>query len=311
MKREQIEPMLARSAEPFSNADWIFEVKWDGTRALCFVDEEVKFLNRRGADITYRYPELQTMKENIGASCILDGEIVVLREGIPSFSDLQKREHLDDPFKIRLLSEEIPAVYITFDVLALRGKDTTRIQLLNRKELLRETVLESPRIIVSPYISEKGKEYFEEAARVGFEGLMAKRKDSLYYPGKRSEAWLKIKKTKTVDCVIGGFTEGEGARRAYFGALLLGVGQPLTFIGKVGTGFSEETLKHVYGMLKDIEIDMNPFSEQILIQNIHFVRPVYVCEVKYQELTKDRRLRAPVFLRLKHDKGPEECTLKF
>jgi DNA ligase D-like protein (predicted ligase) len=311
MERETIQPMLARSAEPFSNADWIFEIKWDGTRALCFVDKEIKFLNRRGVDITYRYPELQTIKENIGASCILDGEIVVLKEGIPSFSDLQRREHLDDSFKIRLLSEEIPAVYIPFDILALRGKDTTEIQLLSRKELLKKTVSESPRIIVCPYIAEKGKQYFEEAVRAGFEGVMAKKRDSRYYPGKRSEVWLKIKKTKTVDCVIGGFTEGEGARKAYFGALLLGVGQPLTYVGKVGTGFSDEMLEHVYGILKTIETDMNPFSEQILIQPLHFVKPIHVCEVKYLELTKDRRLRAPVFLRLRHDKGPEECTLKF
>jgi len=303
--------MLAKSAEPFSGKDWIFEVKWDGTRALCFVDGKIQLVNRRKTDITYRYPELQDIRKGIKASsCILDGEIVVLQKGKPSFQNLQKREHTEDIFKIKLLSEEIPAVYIVFDVLALNGEGLQKKKLLQRKDILKEIISESSRMMLSPYIEGEGEKYFAAVSEAGFEGVMAKRKDSLYYPGRRSETWLKIKKTKTVDCVIGGFTEGEGARKAYFGALLLGVNQPLQFIGKVGTGFTDKDLKKICRMLEKTETDIIPFSNQVLVENAHFVKPLHVCEVKYLELTHDHKLRAPVFLRLRPDKEPEECTLE-
>jgi DNA ligase D-like protein (predicted ligase) len=306
---DNIKPMLARLAEPFSDKDWIFEVKWDGTRALCFINEHIKFLNRRGVDITYRYPELCN-RNDMKTPCVLDGEIVVLKKGKPSFSDLQKREHVDNPFKITLLSEQIPAVYIVFDILQRGTKDLTHTKLHERKILLERTVTESPRLMLCPFVEGKGEAYYEAVVKAGFEGIMAKRRDSLYYPGKRSDTWLKIKKIKTLDCVIGGFTEGEGIREGYFGALLLGVGQPLTYVGKVGTGFTRETVKDMYVLLKRIETDENPFSETIPHGKVHFVTPIYVCEVKYLEMTDDKKLRAPVFLRLRSDKIPEECTLE-
>ncbi len=310
MIMNEVKPMLAKIGEPFDDPDWIFEVKWDGTRALCRVNEKVQFFNRRNVDITYRYPELQSVRQRIKAfSCILDGEVVILKEGRPSFQDLQRREHVDNAFKIGLLSEEIPAVYIAFDILSKDDRDVTGEMLLKRKELLSETVSESTRIMVSPYVDGKGKDYLAAVTNAGFEGVIAKRKDSPYFCGVRSGAWLKIKKTKTLDCVIGGFTEGEGERKPYFGALLLGIGTPLTFIGKVGTGFSDEDLSSICEMLRRIENDINPFTGRIPEDNIHFVNPVFVCEVKYLELTSDRKLRAPVFLRLRFDKEPEECTL--
>ncbi|MBU7018387.1 MAG: DNA ligase [Theionarchaea archaeon] len=305
----QVTPMLARSHHPFSDADWIFEVKWDGTRAVCFINKKVKLINRRHTDITHRYPELQTIKDRITASsCILDGEIVVLKKGLPSFHDLQKRE-IDNPLKISILSKQIPAVYVVFDIMALNGKDITKEPLLERKTCLRRITTDSSYIMVSPYIKGKGKEYFEAATEKGFEGVMAKNIHSLYYPGQRSAFWLKIKKTNTQDCVVGGFTEGEGARKAYFGALLLGVNQPLEFIGKVGTGFSDEDLKAITVLLKKTETGENPFLQEIKRGNIHFVNPLHVCEVKYLELTRSRKLRAPVFVRWRHDKAPEECIL--
>lgn len=310
--KPRLNPMLARSAEAFSDAQWIFEVKWDGTRALCYVNEKMQFINRRGTDITYRYPELENMREDIHcSSCVLDGEIVVLKEGKPSFYDLQKREHIDSAFKIKLLSKQIPVVYIVFDILRLEGTDMVKKPLLERKQILQETISESSRIMLSPFVEEKGKQYYEAVIKEGFEGVMAKRKHSLYYPGKRSDVWLKIKKTKTIDCIIGGFTEGEGVRKDYFGALLLGVNQPLQFIGKVGTGFTEKDLHEIYGLLKEVETGVNPFTNEISMENVHFTNPVYVCEVKYLELTGDKKLRAPVFLRLRPDKEPEECTLQF
>lgn len=305
----QLKPMLARTAAPFSDADWIFEIKWDGTRALFFIDTAVQIVNRRNVDITSRYPEFQEVKENTKASsCVLDGEIVILKKGKPSFHDLQRREHIDNSFKIALLSREIPAVYIVFDILNLNGEDTTTMPLMERKSLLKEVISESPHVMISPHVEKKGEQYYKAATERGFEGIMAKRKDSLYFPGHRSEYWLKIKKVKTLDCVIGGFTEGEGDRNKYFGALLLGVNSPLEFVGKVGTGFAEEDLETILVMLKKIETGANPFTEPIT-DRPHFVAPVHVCEVKYLELTDDKKLRAPVFVRLRPDKSPEECTL--
>ncbi len=302
--------MLAHAGTPFSDPGWLFEVKWDGTRALCHINETVTFVNRRGVDMTYRYPELGAIPGNVTTPCVLDGEIVVLKEGIPSFQDLQKREHVNNLFKINVLSKQIPAVYIVFDVLSVDRKKVTKIPLIERKKMLDNIISESACIMVCPYIEGKGEKYFDAAVKAGFEGVMAKRKDSLYYPGKRSHAWLKIKKTKTADCVIGGYTEGKRARATSFGALLLGVNQPLTYVGKVGTGFTEEMLQNLCTLLTDKETGVNPFCEQIPVK-AHFVDPVYVCEVKYQEVTLDRKLRAPVFMRLRHDKAPEECTLTF
>jgi bifunctional non-homologous end joining protein LigD len=300
--------MLARSADPFTDKDWIFEVKWDGTRALCFINDGVTFINRRGVDITYRYPELQ-IADNAASSCVLDGEICVLVQGIPSFSYLQRREHIDDPFKIQVLSTQLPAVYIVFDIVKVDDKDLTRTPLLERKKILQDTVSESERLLICPYIEEKGEDYFKAVSRSGFEGIMAKKKDSLYYPGKRSGYWLKIKKTTTADCIIGGYTQGEGVRESTFGALLLGVGCPLEFVGKVGSGFTEDDLTHLFNVLTQIETDESPFSAPIPLDNIHFVKPLYVCEVKYQQITPDNKLRAPVFLRMRYDKNPSECSL--
>jgi bifunctional non-homologous end joining protein LigD len=308
---KKYEPMLAKPSTPFSGEDWIFEIKWDGTRALCYVNKTTTFINRRGIDITYRYPEL-TIAQNCIKSCILDGEIVVLKNGIPSFRDLQKREHVDNAFKIKLLSENIPAVYVVFDILAVDSQDITDTPLMERKSYITQIVSESPRLMICPFIEGKGDQYYNAVTEKGFEGVMAKRKDSLYFPGKRSEVWLKIKKTSTVDCVIGGFTEGEGNRKEYFGALLLGVNpSPLTYVGKVGTGFTDEQVKTMYSMLKSIETHTSPFSENIPIKKIHHVNPMTVCEVKYQEITDDNKLRAPVFLRLRTDKPPEDCVLNF
>lgn len=302
------QPMLARSADPFTDKDWIFEVKWDGTRALCSINDEATFINRRGVNITYRYPELQ-ITDSVASPCVLDGEIVVLVQGIPSFSDLQRREHIDDPFKIQVLSTQLPAVYIVFDMLKINDKDLTRTPLLERKRLLQKTVSESERLLICPYIQEKGEDYFKAVTESGFEGVMAKKKDSIYYPGKRSGYWLKIKKTTTADCIIGGYTQGEGARESTFAALLLGVGCPLEFVGKVGSGFTEDDLTHLFDLLTQIEIDETPFSAPVPLDNIHFVKPEYVCEVKYQQITSDNKLRAPVFLRMRYDKNPTECSL--
>lgn len=300
----KIPPMLAYSAaEPFDSRDHIFEVKWDGTRCILFLRQgEVRLQNRRLLDITHRYPELvRQLPEVIRAEeAILDGELVVLRGGRPHFPSLQQREHVSDPFKAELLAKELPATYIVFDLLLLNGQDCTCWSLLERKEALQRIVTDSEVVLQSRFVEERGKAFYEGAIKEGFEGVMAKRKDSPYLIGKRSRFWLKVKPRGVAICHIVGYTEGEGQRRSSFGALVLATreGGRWTFRGKVGTGFKGEELKRLKALLSPLRIESPPFEEIPHVKGVHWVEPLYRCEVLYHEETQEGRFRAPVFRRL-------------
>jgi bifunctional non-homologous end joining protein LigD len=307
----KIRPMLAYPAEPFDSDDFLFEWKFDGTRCICFVGEKLRLQNRRLMNITYRYPELQLQSYVNAKKAILDGEIVVLREGKPSFRDLQLREHVVDPLRIELLSRSLPATFIAFDILYLDGQPLVELPLIERKENLKRVVKESPRLILSRHVEGEGKRFFGEVVKLGLEGVMAKRKDSAYQIGRRSRDWLKIKSFKSIDCVIVGFTPGEGWREPYFGALLLGAyhGGRLRFLGKVGTGFDEALLRCLAPLLRKLLTEANPVGEEPPYP-ARWVKPELVCEVKFLELTDDMKLRAPAFRRLREDKAPDECKLE-
>ena len=311
----KIKPMLAFPSKPFSAKDWLFEIKWDGTRAIAFLSKEkVRLQNRRLLDITYRYPELKLNKNLKAREAILDGEIVVLEEGKPDFQKLQEREHIEDGFRIELLAKEIPATYICFDLLYLDGETMLEKPLLERKETLAKILDEDETLLISTHILERGKEFFEKAVRLGFEGIMAKKISSPYLIGKRSRLWLKIKKSKTLDCVILGFTKGEGERSELFGSLILGCYKygKLIHLGQVGTGFTLEEMKRLKALLDKIRTEKCPFEEKIDIEREAFwVKPKYVCEVEFLEFTKDLKLRAPRFKRLRLDKTPEDCKVNF
>jgi len=246
---------------------------------------------------------------------ILDGELVVLKQGKPDFYLLAEREHVEG-MRAEMLSQIHPATYIVFDVLHLDGKDLIDLPLLERKEILRDKVRESERMLLSVYVKERGKAFFQKVKKKGLEGIMAKKMDSVYEIGRRSRNWLKIKCLKTMDCVICGYTAGKGWREPYFGALLLGVYEngKLRYVGRVGTGWKEEDLKELKGMLERLKIRKNPFDifeeEPAILEKTVFVKPRIVCEVKFLELTEDKKLRAPSFLRLREDKLPEECELE-
>lgn len=307
---KKIRPMLAQSSEAFDSEDFLWEPKWDGTRTIAFVGEKLRLQNRRLQDFTHRYPELK-LKEDIDAKeAILDGEIVVLREGKPDFRRLQTREHIGDETRTELLSKTTPATLMAFDLLYLNGELLIDRQLIERKKKLEEIVRESPRILISRHVETFGKRYFEEVRRMGLEGAMAKRKSSTYQIGKRSRDWLKVKAIKTLDCVIVGYTPGEGWRSEYFGALALGVYHEgkLEFIGKVGTGFDEESLRSLSPMLKARELKTKPVEAEPPYE-VRWTKPELVCEVKYLELTPSLKLRAPSFRRLRFDKAPEECEV--
>jgi len=311
MDRE-IKPMLAHLApEPFDSEDFLFEPKWDGTRTFCFLKGgKVRFQNRRLLDTTLRYPELTLWEDIDAGEAILDGEVVVLREGKPDFRSLQTREHVGEELRIELLSKTLPVTFMAFDLLYLDGKPLVDLPLVERKAKLQTIVRESPRILLSRHVETHGKRYFEGAKELGLEGVMAKRKLSTYQIGKRSRDWLKLKAIKTLDCVIVGYTPGEGWRGEYFGALALAAYREgkLEFVGRVGTGFGEELLKSLTPLLKARATNLKPIEAEMPYE-VRWVRPELVCEVKYLELTPDLKMRAPSFRRLRPDKAPEECEL--
>lgn len=315
-----ITPMLASVAEkPFDDPNWLFEIKWDGYRAVAFInDGSVKLVSRNHNDLTPRYPELRVLAEHVKAKkAILDGEVVVLDEqGRPSFSLMQQRTGIHAHGRQAAQDRDLPILYYAFDLLYLDGYDLRRVTLEERKRLLQEVVKPNDLLRFSDHYPGQGVALFEVAKRKGLEGILAKKRDSCY-DERRSREWLKIKITQTVDCVIGGYTEPEGTRQ-YFGSLVLGLHnkkKQLIHVGHAGTGFDQAKLKEISGVLKEIETKTNPFTGPVDAKRIHWVKPERVAEVKFSEWTHETsegglKLRAPVFLALRDDKDPEECTFE-
>lgn len=305
-----IKPMLAMASSPFDSSKHLFELKWDGTRCIAFIDKKgVRLQNRRLLDITYRYPELQEIRAGLKArSAVLDGEIVVLEEGRPVFERLQQREHIEDRERIEILSGLLPATYVVFDLLYLDRKPLLKRPLIERRSLLEGLFPLSENSVISETYTE-GLRLFKEAIKAGFEGIMAKEKDSPYLPGVRSRHWLKIKKAFDLDAIVCGYIKGVKGRP--FSSLILGLyeGERLTHIGQVGTGFNEDTAEILLNRLNSLKSKKSPFDEPPHIKgDIVWCSPLMVIRVGYQEVTKDRKLRVPVFKNIRDDKDPEECV---
>jgi bifunctional non-homologous end joining protein LigD len=316
----EIHPMLATAADrPFDDPAWLFEIKWDGYRAVAFIkDGKLRLVSRTQNDLSRQFSELSDLPKFVRAkTAILDGEIVALDDqGRPSFSLMQQRTGFR-PGKHRLPAKEgVPVIYYAFDLLYLDRADLRRMPLEQRKQTLQSIVENSDLIHYSDHYPEKGLALFEAAKQKGLEGIVAKKRNSLYEE-KRSRDWLKIKITTTQDCVIGGYTDPEGSRE-YFGALVLGLYDKkdrLIHVGQVGTGFDQRTLKDIADQLRPLETKENPFHGEVAaLRQVHFVRPELVAEIKFTEWTHETeeggsKLRAPVFIGLRDDKSPEECRL--
>ena len=304
--------MLAVKGDPFSDKNFIYEIKWDGTRCLAYVDVDrgrIRMQNRRLVDIVYRYPELRSDLANaVKRNAILDGEIVVLKGGKPSFRLLQKREHVVSNIRINMLSRLYPAVFFVFDIL-YKDEWLLNLPLNERKKVLADVVEETDHILITDFIIGKGEAFYEKATKIGLEGVVAKRIDSKYEAGRRSKSWIKIKKRNTVDCIVVGWLEGEGKRRPYFGSLVLALKEKDRFVhvGQVGTGFDDEFIEHFYSELRRIEVSKPVIEVGDFKRKVHWVKPIYVCEVEFLEVTKDGKLRSPIFLRLRNDKSIDEC----
>jgi bifunctional non-homologous end joining protein LigD len=304
-------PMLASISErAFSDANWLFEIKWDGVRALAWIENgELTLRARAGSDITSQYPELARLKEACSVrQAIIDGEIAVLNErGHSDFEKLQERMHVRNPSPT--LISQYPVVYFAFDLLYCDGYDLRAAPLLERKQLLQRLLQSSERIRFSDHQLEKGKELFELAKQNDLEGIVAKRTDSRYV-SERSANWLKMKTSKNLDAVVGGWTAPRGAG-APLGSLLLGLydGKKLRFIGHAGSGFDAKTHQEVAAKLKELETNKCPFDEvPETNEKATWAKPGLVARVRFSGWTQESRLRHPVFQGLREDKKPEECA---
>ena len=235
--------------------------------------------------------------------------MAVFSKDIPSFSSLAVREQQIQRTRIDYLSENLPASYIISDILCLGKESLMDRPLLERKSILKKQLRESDVVTIIDYLPEDGEAYFKAALGKGLEGIMAKRLASPYQPGVRSKDWIKIKKQVTFDLVVGGYTPGQGQRQPYFGALLLGAydSDKLIYIVRVGSGFSTEELEKISGEF--VLSDESPFSSTPFIRDVRWLKPEIVVEVEALEISKRGHLRAPVFLRIRDDKLPEECTI--
>ena len=306
----RLEPMLSTIADrPFSDPNWLFEIKWDGVRALAWIDGGALTLRSRNAiDITQRYPELASLSDAFAArQVIVDGEIVALdAQGRSDFQRLQERMHVRAPGE--LLLSQMPVVYYIFDLLFCDGYDLRKSPLLERKQLLQRLLHASERFRYSDHQLEHGKELFELAKGSGLEGIVAKRVDSLYV-SERSSSWVKLKVTQTVDAVVGGWTAPRTAAIP-FGSLLLGLyeGKKLRFVGHVGSGFDAKKLQDLSSKLKELAASSCPFDAvPETNEKPSWVSPTLVARVKFSGWTQEHSLRHPVFIALREDARPTDC----
>jgi bifunctional non-homologous end joining protein LigD len=298
-----VKPMLAQIYEkPFDDLDWVFEVKWDGYRAIAEINkEEIKLYSRSGLSFLRLYPEVAEELKKIKEDVILDGEIIVLnKNNKPDFQKLQQYNR----------HSSLPILYYVFDCLSHNGKSIMELPLLERKKTAEKVLVKSNIIKYSDHVLQSGVEFFSKIIEMDLEGMIGKRASSLYYPGKRSRDWLKIKNHNTQEAVIAGYTAPRGSRE-YFGALILGIfmGGKLKYIGHTGTGFTATILKEVYEIIKPLKRDTSPFDKKIVVNSpVIWVEPVIVCAIKFTEITEEGILRHPVFLGLRIDKSAEETT---
>jgi bifunctional non-homologous end joining protein LigD len=316
-----IHPMLAASSETaFDDPDWLFEIKLDGYRAIAFVENgSVRLVSRNQNDLTAQFPELADLAKHIRAkTAVLDGEIVALdAQGRPSFSLMQQRTGLRSYGRRVAPKADIPILYYAFDVLYLDGKDLRKLPLDDRKARL-GALLKKPEgaMRLSDHFVEHGRALLDAARKAGLEGIVAKRRSSLYEE-RRSHDWLKIKLRRQIECVIGGYTDPEGTR-AHFGSIVLGLYDDqdrLIHVGQAGSGFDHKTLEAVWKRLEKIKVAASPFFGKVeALRRAHWVQPKMVAQIEFGEWTHSTdeggpKLRAPVFLGLRDDKDPHECRL--
>jgi bifunctional non-homologous end joining protein LigD len=316
--------LAARGEEPFDSPSHLYEVKWDGSRALAFVEgQEVRLQDRFLRDVTALYPELRPIARLVrGGNAVLDGEIVALDEaGRPHFSRLRERLAARDGTEAGSLAERTPVTFEAFDILYWRGRSVMDYSLGRRKSLLRQAVRPSGPLAVPEFVDREGVAFFEAAREHGLEGIIAKERESAYLPGQRSPAWLKLNIYEREQFVIGGFTYGERwasvAKRRHqpFASLLLGLYDGpgnLVYVGEVAGGFTAASVQETVRAMDSLAVRECPFREEPRSQRLMFwCRPELVASVRFGEWTRQGRLRFAVFDGLRPDVPAASCRLEF
>ena len=315
---ERIVPMLARSSTsiPKPEADFSFEVKWDGVRAIAYVKPgRLRLESRNLREVTDSYPEVRGLLRALGMrEAVFDGELVAFDDsGKPSFERLQRRMHVTSSSAVRRLSNSTPVVYAIFDLLYLDGRLLIDAPYEERRERLEELELAGPAWRVPAAHVGEGDRLLEATRAQGLEGVIAKRLGSRYEPGRRSGAWVKVKHTLRQELVIGGWVPGEGRRAERIGALLMGYYRDGRFVyaGRVGTGFTEATLDALASRFKELRRKRSPFDEAPrLPRGAQFVEPRLVAEIEFREWTTDGVMRAPSYKGLREDVSPRDVDLE-
>lgn len=324
---DKIRPMLAVAAEPFDSPDYLFELKWDGLRALAFLNGGTRLQSRNLREISAQYPELASLHTRVKESgAVLDGEIIAPADGKPSFQRLTSRMHTTSPLRIKRAMQENPVLYVAFDLLYYNGRSLLQEPCRKRQELLLSAVTPGDSLITSTVLPEKGRELFRLAAEKDLEGVVGKEKNSPYLPGKRSPFWKKIRVTRSAPFVICGYTTNPTGRRD-LSALIIGAYQVhertrlLLPCGLVGAGLSQEEIDHLLHLLRPLASNASPFAAGGVLPGgpgrepgadkpqVHWVRPELACEVEYLEFTAGRQLRHPLYRGLRPETDPAECRL--
>ncbi|OWR14083.1 DNA ligase D [Chryseobacterium sp. VAUSW3] len=299
-----ITPMLAgTSAKPFSSPEWAFEIKWDGYRAIADLRKDIQLYSRNGLSYAEKFKKISNSLKFQEHEMILDGELVAYdNEGKPNFQWLQRIGE----------NPNLNIIYQVFDLLWLNGHSTENLSLLQRKELLKDALVETEHIKYHDHILEKGEAFFMQIEKLGLEGMIAKKTDSTYSRGTRNGDWLKIKRQQTEEVLICGFTAPKGSRKK-FGSLVLGRynGNELIFCGHTGTGFSDKMLVELYDKMKPLIVAESPFKKIPKTNDkATWLKPELIAEIKFTEITSDHIFRHPVFLRLREDLNPKDLNFK-
>lgn len=315
-----VRPMLATLGElpPEQDDDaYAYETKFDGVRAVAYVSQgKLRLLTRNDIDVTATYPEVGDLAKAAGRiEAILDGEVVAYAPHTQrsSFEALQPRMHLQNKAQIAQLAKRVPVTFCLFDIMFLNGQSTVDLVYPQRRELLESLRLDGPHWSTPAYRRGGGAAALAESQDRGDEGILAKRLESRYEPGRRSRDWIKVKNLRTQEVVVGGWSPGKGARASTIGSLLVGIPEDsgLSYVGRVGTGFSEKTLRDLTGRLGKRTRDTSPFSTEVPraeARDAHWVEPVLVGEVQFSEWTREGRLRHPRWRGERPDKRPDQVV---
>lgn len=305
---KEIKPMLiGENQEAFDSPDYIYELKLDGERCIAYLDKDMTELrNKRNIKMLVKVPELSNIYKQVKTRCILDGELIVIKDGVPNFYEIQRRSLMSNSFKIQLASSKLPATFTAFDILYYKDHSVTDLPLMERKKLLAKVLNENERIAISRYIEEHGIQFYQLAKQNNLEGIVAKRKDSKYYLDKKTKDWIKIKYLLDDDFVVCGYIlKGGGVISIVLGQYL---NKELVYKGHATLGVSAEDFQIIKSIPK---LNSHPFN--ILPpgnDNAVWIELRLVCIVKFMMKTSNGGLRQPVFKGLRDDKEAKDCYVK-